>query len=121
MTFFYYSLFATLCWVGIIIYLLINGRKMGYLNAQAATEVEPAVAIIIAVRNEEADLEKALQSVCKLNYTNYRIVVLNDRSTDGTAAILESFVGKYSQLSVTHITELPHGWLGKNHALYRAI
>lgn len=119
MTFFYYSLFATLCWVGIIIYLLINGRKIGYLNLQPAAETEPSVAIIIAVRNEEADLEKALQSVCKLNYSNYRIVVLNDRSTDGTAAILETFIGKYPKLSVTHITELPHGWLGKNHALYQ--
>lgn len=92
---------------------------MAPLDLQAAAEVEPSVAIIIAVRNEEADLEKALQSVCKLNYANYRIVVLNDRSTDGTAAILETFTGKYQNLSVTHITELPYGWLGKNHALYQ--
>lgn len=119
MTLYHYSLVATLGWVCIIIYLLINGRKIGYLNLQPAAIIEPAAAIIIAVRNEEADLEKALQSVCELNYTNYRVIVLNDRSTDGTAAILETFIGKYPQLSVTHITELPHGWLGKNHALYQ--
>jgi cellulose synthase/poly-beta-1,6-N-acetylglucosamine synthase-like glycosyltransferase len=119
MIFFYYSLLITLAWAGTITYLLINGKKIGYLNLQPAVDIEPAVAIIIAVRNEEADLEKALQSVCNLNYANYRIVVLNDRSTDGTAAILETFTGKYSQLTVTHITTLPHGWLGKNHALYQ--
>lgn len=119
MIFFYYCLLITLAWAGTIIYLLVNGKKMGYLSQQPAAEFEPAVAIIIAVRNEEADLEKALQSVCNLNYANYRIVVLNDRSTDGTAAILETFSGKYPQLTVTHITTLPYGWLGKNHALYQ--
>jgi len=119
MIFFYYSLLITLAWAGTITYLLINGKKIGYLNLQPAVDIEPAVAIIIAVRNEEADLEKALQSVCNLNYANYRIVVLNDRSTDGTAAILETFTGKYSQLTVTHIITLPHGWLSKNHALYQ--
>jgi cellulose synthase/poly-beta-1,6-N-acetylglucosamine synthase-like glycosyltransferase len=119
MIFFYYSLLVTLAWAGTITYLLINGKKMGYLQSQPLAEIEPAVAIIIAVRNEEADLEKALYSVCNLNYANYRIVVLNDRSTDGTAAILETFTGKYPQLTVTHITTLPYGWLGKNHALYQ--
>jgi cellulose synthase/poly-beta-1,6-N-acetylglucosamine synthase-like glycosyltransferase len=119
MIFFYYSLLITLAWAGTIIYLLVNSKKIGYLNRQPSAEIEPAVAIIIAVRNEEADLEKALQSVCNLNYANYRIVVLNDRSTDGTAAILQNFTGKYPQLTVTHITTLPHGWLGKNHALYQ--
>ncbi|OKS88530.1 glycosyltransferase [Mucilaginibacter polytrichastri] len=119
MTLFYYSLIATIGWVSIIIYLLINGKKISYLKLQPLAETEPAVAIIIAVRNEEADLEKALQSVCNLHYANYRIIVLNDRSTDGTAAILAGFTGRYPQLTVTHITTLPDGWLGKNHALYQ--
>lgn len=80
---------------------------------------DPAVAIIIAVRNEEEDLEKALISVCSLNYTNFRLVLVNDRSTDHSKEILEDFAQRFSNITVIHINELPDGWLGKSHALYR--
>jgi len=79
----------------------------------------PSLSIIIPVRNEEEDLEKALQSVCHINYPNHRIIVINDRSTDRTAQILESFASRYPQLQVTTISTLPDGWLGKNNALYQ--
>lgn len=81
--------------------------------------LEPPVVIIIPVRNEEADLEEALQSVCRLNYGNYRILVINDRSTDKTPEILRKFAGRESKITVLHIEELPPGWLGKNNALYQ--
>jgi glycosyltransferase involved in cell wall biosynthesis len=44
---------------------------------------------------------------------------VNDRSTDSTAEILEEFASQYPQLTVTTITTLPNGWLGKNNALYQ--
>jgi len=43
--------------------------------------------------------------------------VVNDRSTDKTGAVLASMQQQYPQLQVYHLTELPKGWLGKNHAL----
>jgi len=79
----------------------------------------PSLAIIIAVRNEEEDLANALQSVCNINYSNCRIMVVNDRSTDRTAAILQDFKMSYPQITVTTVTTLPDGWLGKNNALYQ--
>ncbi|HTK17980.1 MAG TPA: glycosyltransferase family 2 protein, partial [Mucilaginibacter sp.] len=88
------------------------------LGAQPIIENEPSVAIIIPVRDEEEDLEEALQSVCNLNYNNYRIVVVNDRSTDRTGEILDDFKTHYPGLTVITITTLPEGWLGKNNALY---
>ncbi|HEX8676133.1 MAG TPA: glycosyltransferase family 2 protein, partial [Segetibacter sp.] len=81
---------------------------------------EPAVAIIIAVRNEEEELEKALTSVCNLDYSKYRLVVVNDRSTDRTPQILENFAQRFSHVTIIHLNELPNGWLGKSHALYQA-
>jgi glycosyltransferase involved in cell wall biosynthesis len=76
------------------------------------------VAIIIAARNEEKDLEQGLRSVCELDYPAYSVLLVNDRSTDGTAGILTTLQGQYKNLEVINITELPPGWLGKNHALY---
>ncbi len=119
MVFFYYSLVISLITILSTIYLLIGLSKLQQLSKQPLIAEQPGVAVIIAVRNEEADLEKALQSVCNMNYQNYRIIVVNDRSTDRTAEILEGFKTRYPQLIMVTVTELPDGWLGKNNALYQ--
>ncbi len=78
----------------------------------------PTVSVIIPARNEERHLEEALRSVLALDYPHYELVVLNDRSEDRTGEILDQLAQKHPQLRVQHITTLPAGWLGKNHALF---
>ena len=118
MIFFYCCLAICIITISLNILLLFGYAKIQSLNAQPIIENEPSVAIIIPVRNEEEDLEQALQSVCNLTYSNYRIVVINDRSTDRTAEILEEFKGRCPRLAVITVNTLPEGWLGKNNALY---
>lgn len=119
--FFCNSLFITIFWVSLSIYLLINSYRIKFLRTIKISETlaEPAIAVIIAVRNEEEELEKALNSLCNLDYSNYRLVLVNDRSADGTAQILENFAQRFSHITVLHIDELPNGWMGKSHALYQ--
>ena len=117
MIFFYCCLAICVITIGLNILLLVGYSKIQFLSAQPIIENEPSVAIIIPVRDEEEDLEQALQSVCNLNYNNYRIIVINDRSTDRTGEILEGFKTRYPKLTVVTVTSLPEGWLGKNNAL----
>lgn len=112
-----YSIFITIDWIVLIAYLLYNLRKIKFLKDQPVVAVEPSLAIIIAVRNEEEDVENALQSVLNINYQNHRVIVVNDRSTDRTAEILGRF--NHPKLSFITIESLPDGWLGKNNALYQ--
>ncbi|MGZ3814718.1 MAG: glycosyltransferase [Mucilaginibacter sp.] len=119
MIFFYYSVIICVITIVLNFFLLIGFKKIKQLSRQPLIEKQPSVAIIIAVANEEEDLEKALQSVCNMNYSNYRILVVNDRSTDSTAEILQPFVARYQQLTVITVENLPDGWLGKNNALYQ--
>ena len=121
MIIFWYGLLSTIYWVVTSIYLNINRRKIRFLTEIKVTSSDsnPAIAIIIPVRNEEVNLEEALTSVCRLNYPNYRILVINDRSTDRTPEILREIASREPKVSVLNIEELPPGWLGKNHALYQ--
>lgn len=78
----------------------------------------PFVSIIIPALNEEENIRAALLSLLNLEYEPFEIIVLNDRSTDRTGAILDEMSEHHSRLKVFHIKELPEGWLGKNHALF---
>lgn len=83
-------------------------------------DVWPDVAIIFAAKDEEREIEAAVRSMLQIEYPNLKYTAVNDRSTDGTGAILEQLAVEDPRLQVVHIDELPEGWLGKNHALHQA-
>jgi glycosyltransferase involved in cell wall biosynthesis len=114
---FIYSFTITSVGIILILYVLVNLKSIKQLKNQPIVSEHPPLAIIVAVRNEEEDVEKALQSLCNINYTNHRLIVVNDRSTDRTGEILSRF--NHPHLQVITLTELPEGWLGKNNALYQ--
>jgi glycosyltransferase involved in cell wall biosynthesis len=115
-----YSFLVFLYWLFLTGWLIINGQRIKYLSSieNILPQDAPSVAIIIAARNEEKDVEQALRSVCELDYPAYSVLLVNDRSTDGTADILTALQAQYTNLELITIRELPGGWLGKNHALY---
>jgi len=77
----------------------------------------PKVSLIAPARNEERHIERAVRSLVVLDYPQLEITLVNDRSTDRTGEILDRLAAEFPQLNVVHLTELPPGWLGKNHAL----
>jgi cellulose synthase/poly-beta-1,6-N-acetylglucosamine synthase-like glycosyltransferase len=114
-----YTIVAVVYWVVLTLHLCINGRKIKYLSSiKIDVNKTPSVVIIIAVRNEEYKLKEALTSLCNLSYSNYRVLVVNDRSTDNSGKILRELQTEYDKFTVVNIDKLPEGWLGKNHALY---
>jgi glycosyltransferase involved in cell wall biosynthesis len=76
------------------------------------------VSIIVPARNEQRNIREALQSLLELDYPDYELIVVNDRSMDDTGPILEEMVSSALRLRVIHVDVLPQGWLGKNHALW---
>jgi glycosyltransferase involved in cell wall biosynthesis len=80
----------------------------------------PKVSIIVPARNEERNIAEALTSLLNLEYPDYELMVVNDRSTDGTGAILDKLAAGQPRLKVVHIEQLPSGWIGKNHAMHFA-
>ncbi len=80
----------------------------------------PRVTVVVPARNEERNLEAATRSVLALDYPDLEVIAVNDRSDDRTGAILDSLADGDERLRVMHLTDLPAGWLGKNHALHVA-
>jgi cellulose synthase/poly-beta-1,6-N-acetylglucosamine synthase-like glycosyltransferase len=83
----------------------------------------PRVSIIVPARNEEDDIEQTLTLLLELDYDNYEVIAVNDRSTDRTGESMEevaAHAGTQGRLRVIQHQELPAGWLGKAHAMWTA-
>src|SRR6202046_4301496 len=100
------------------------------------------VSVIVPARNEEEDIKLSLTRLLALDYDNYEVIAVNDRSTDSTGQIMErmeknhqlatssgqGFSQKAREMGhpksrsfrVLHHTELPGGWLGKTYAMWTA-
>jgi glycosyltransferase involved in cell wall biosynthesis len=88
-----------------------------------ADEAAPALSVIVPACNEEEKLPAAFRSLLACEYPGpFEIVAIDDRSTDGTPALLDALAAEGEArgvpVSALHLTELPPGWLGKTHALF---
>ena len=99
--------------------LTIGNSRIRRLVDLSAPQLDrwPSVSLIAPGRNEERNIEAAVRSLLKIDYPDLEITLVNDRSTDKTGEILDRLAAENARLNVVHITELPAGWLGKNHAM----
>lgn len=82
----------------------------------------PRVAVIVAARNEEADVEACIQSLLTQDYPNFEVIAVDDRSDDRTLEILHRLEAEAAgKLRVLTIRELPPGWFGKCNALREGV
>jgi len=75
------------------------------------------LSVIVPARNEEKNIEQALTSLLEALPGGGEVIVVNDRSTDETGPIAHRLARSDTRLRVLDVTELPHGWLGKTHAM----
>ena len=76
----------------------------------------PRVSIIIAARDESARIETTVRRLLAARDVELELIVVDDRSVDGTGAILARIAAEDPRLSALRVDELPEGWLGKPHA-----
>ncbi len=78
--------------------------------------ISASISAIVPARNEEATIASAVDSLAAQPEIK-EIFVVNDQSSDGTAAELERLSARYNQLRVLETKALPNGWVGKNYAV----
>ena len=81
----------------------------------------PSLSIIVPARNEAKNIEACVRAALAIDWpASLEVIVLDDRSTDGTGEILARLASEDDRVRVLDGVELPAGWLGKPHALHRA-
>ena len=60
------------------------------------------ISIIVPIYNSEAFLEKCVRSILCQTYSNIEVILVNDGSTDGSAAICERLAGNDNRIRVIH-------------------
>ena len=81
-------------------------------------EGSPFVSIVVPARDEERSLGEATRSKCLQDDPAFEVVVVDDRSSDGTRGILRRLEAEFrATLRVVDGVEPPPDWLGKPHAL----
>ena len=82
----------------------------------------PPVTILVPVKDEAAGIETCVRGLLAQDYPRFALLVADDRSADGTGEILDRLAAEFpDRLRVTHLTDLPPGWLGKPHALHEVV
>ena len=77
----------------------------------------PRVTLIVPARNEVETLGPAMRSRLADGYPALEVVLVDDRSTDGTSALVDAIAAEDPRVRALHLTSLPAGWLGKLHAM----
>ncbi|MBW1604821.1 glycosyltransferase [Lactobacillus sp. Sy-1] len=71
------------------------------------TNRKPLVSILVPAHNEHDTLEEAVKSLSNLTYTNFEIVLIDDKSDDDTLEIMHRLKDKYQSKFQIQIVAIP--------------
>jgi len=110
-------------WVVIFAYLFWAIKRIPELARQKVTLPVrwPKLTVVVPACNEAEHIESAAKTLIAQDYPDLEIILLNDRSTDTTAAIIDGLADDNTRVKAIHIKTLPAGWLGKVHALDQGV
>lgn len=106
-------------WILVFIQTIVNLATVPRLRRDDAPKKKPRVSIVVPARNEARSIERSARAFLAQDYDNFEVIIVNDRSSDGTGDILRSIVDP--RLTVIDGAETPEGWLGKPWALEQGV
>lgn len=115
-----FSALALVAWIYLIVFHGGFWRSWPVIDARAPSAT-PAITIVVPARNEAEGIRQSLASLLRQDYRGqFTILLIDDNSTDGTAAIAASLSSR-ERLSILAGTPLPPGWSGKLWAVHQAL
>lgn len=85
---------------GVYTSLALNHRKRKELKnpVEIDENFKPFVSIMIPAHNEESVLEYTVNNIQSIDYPNFEIIIIDDRSTDNTLNVIKSISQKYDNV-----------------------
>jgi chlorobactene glucosyltransferase len=115
--------FVFVVWIAAGLFAFWNITGVVILRPQSSPSQQsplPRISILLAARNEQETLPVTLDSLLKLDYPDFEIILVDDDSDDRTGAIADEWARRHGaggKLRVIHNHHLPPGWRGKVHAM----
>jgi chlorobactene glucosyltransferase len=112
---------VSFCLAVLMVNLLLNLRSLHRLDHEGGElpDPPPFISILVPARNEESNIAACLESLRKQDYPDYEILVLDDDSSDNTAAIVKDIASTDSRVRLLRGKPLPKGWAGKTFACHQ--
>jgi dolichol-phosphate mannosyltransferase len=89
--------------------------------AAGAAAAPGALTILVPARDEAERIGPLLEALLQTGPVVREIIVVDDRSTDATADLVERFRAHEPRLRLVRGVEHPPGWVGKQHALQQGL
>lgn len=120
----FYLILSTLALIiGLVITYWVHSRVALEIVVEPAQPPPdaPLVSIIVPARDEARNIRRCVQALIDQSYPETELIVVDDRSIDGTSAILANLKAKDTRLAIIPGDHLPPGWAGKPHALVQGV
>jgi glycosyltransferase involved in cell wall biosynthesis len=85
------------------------------------TSVSPMISILMPCKDEEHNVEACARDLLAQTYPNFELILIDDRSTDGTGMVADEVARTDNRIKVLHLIDRPAGWTGKTYALKRGM
>jgi 1,2-diacylglycerol 3-beta-glucosyltransferase len=89
---FIYALFLNLSYK-------LQKRKLEKFPQVTNPNYKPFVTVMIPAHNEEGVIATTVQNILSMDYENFEIIVIDDRSTDNTASVIKDLEQKYPNVT----------------------
>jgi len=104
------------------VYVLKYFRQLlFYKPSPASIEKSQPVSIVIALKDEAKNIPFLIKSLMNQTHPIYEVIIVNDRSSDGSFQLLNDASMQHKNLNVINIKKLPPNWSGKKYALKNGI
>ena len=80
-----------------------------FVDAKEEKTKEPLISVIVPNFNHEPYLRARLESIYAQSYRNFEVILLDDKSSDGSVKILEEYVQKFPEISRLVVNEVNSG------------
>jgi len=111
-------LLACAPWVLGPLLLLWRGRASPWLTEEPSDVPPnaPLASVVVPARNEAHNIERCVRSILRSSWPNLEVIVVDDRSSDGTGDLVRAIAGADARVRVVDGVPVPDGWFGKQWA-----